>query len=282
LSQLHGVSGMRIVEAILAGERDPQRLARLCHPQVLKAKESELVASLEGNWQKHHLFALRQGYENYQFYQGQIAACDKEIEATLRECTVEMPPQERVAGRKVKITRHNAPQIEDLYGKLLTMCGGKDIQLLPGLGPLSWLKLVGELGTDLSRWATPKHFTGYLGLSPAHHQSGKRKRRVGRRKTRAGQIFREAVLSLQKSKNCALGEFYRRIKGRRGAPVAIVATARKLAELYWRVMIHGVEYVEHGLAEYRKRQQEQTERYLRRKAAQLGFTLQPATPPAMT
>lgn len=278
LSQLHGVSGLRIIEAILAGERDPVKLAAQC-VKVRKEKEADVIASLEGHWQEQHLFALRQAYDAYQFLQRQVAACDEQIAATLQETTALLPRQERQPDVKVKVTRHNAPQVPHLSEDLLTLCGGHDAQRLPALGPLSWLKLVAEVGTDLRRWPTSEHFTSFAGLSPQHHQSGRQRRRVPRRKTRLGQIFREAVLSLQRSKDCALGEFYRRLKARRGAPVAIVATARKLAELYWRVMTHGLAYVEQGLADYRRQQQQQTERFVRRKAAQLGFTLQPVPTP---
>jgi transposase len=274
ISQIHGVSGLRIVAAILAGVRDPEALADLCDQRILNKKRKELVASLEGNWQKHHLFALKHAHEAYSFYQKQIIECDKEIEAVLKELNVQQPAPQRAEKRKIKITRHNPPKIDDLYGELLTACGGHDAQLLPAMGPLTWMKLVGELGTDLSHWKSEKHFTGWLGLSPGRSRSGKRSRRIPRRKTRAGQIFREATMSLALSKDCALGEFYRRIRASRGAPVAVVAAARKLAELYWRVMVKGVAYVEQGLAEYSKRMLEQSERALRRKAAKLGYLLQ--------
>jgi len=278
ISQIHGVSGLRIVEAILAGQRDPIQLAALCDRRILSKKEKEVLASLEGNWQEHHLFALKQAYEGYRFYQQQIAECDKQMEKTLQTMNAGKEPIPRVKGRKVKVTRHNAPLVGNLYGELYTACGGHDAQLLPAIGPLSWLKLTAELGTDLSHWSSEKHFTAWLGLSPGRSQSGKRRRRIARRKTRAGQIFREAVMSLAGSKDCVLGDFYRRIRAKRGAPVAIVATARKLAELYWRVMVKGIEYVEQGLEEYAKRMREQSERLLRKKAAKMGFSLQPIQP----
>ena len=275
LSQLHGVSGLRVLDAILAGERDPVALAALCEPQVRKTKESDLIASLEGTWQEHHLFALGQALEAYRFGLRLVAGCDQRIEQQLAALNAGRPPVARTKGRKVKITRHNRPQIADLYGQLLTACGGRDAQLIPAIGPLSWLKLVGETGTDLRHWQNADHFTSWAGLSPNRHQSGQRRRRVPRRKTKVAQIFREAAMSLAKTKDCVLGDFYRRIRGRRGAAVAIVATARKLAVLYWQVLTHGIEYVEVGLAQAATLIAERNERYLRRKAAQLGFTLLP-------
>ena len=281
LSQLHGVSGLRVIEAILAGERDPKVLAGLCEAQVRKTKEAELIASLEGTWQDHHLFALEQALAGYRFCQQQSAHCDRKIEQQLQAINAEVTPLTRPKGRKVKITRHNAPQIPDLYSQLLTACGGRDAQLLPCIGPLSWLKLVAETGTDLKGyWQEAGHFSSWAKLCPRRHQSGQQSKRLRRPKTKVGQIFREAAMSVAKTKDCVLGDFYRRIRGRSGAKVAIVATARKLAELYWQVMVHGVEYVEVGLAQHQKQMVERTERYLRRKAAKLGFQLTPLPTPA--
>jgi transposase len=275
LSQLHGVSGLRVVEAIVAGQRDPKMLAGLCEAQILNKKKAQVVASLEGDWQEHHLFALRQALEAYRFYQAQIAACDGQIEMLLRALTAELPVQAPRPGQKVKIVRHNTPAIENLHGQLLTLAGGRDATLIPGLSPLGWMKLTGEVGTDLSAWANENHFAAWAGLAPQRHQSGRRRRRRPRPKPVVGQIFREAVLSIAKSKHLALGGFYRRIKGRRGAAVAVVATARKLAVLFYRAMTRGLEYVERGLAEYEAAYRKQSERHLRKMAARLGFTLQP-------
>jgi transposase len=280
LSQLHGVSGLRVIEAILAGQRDPRTLAALCEAQVRKTKEAELIASLEGTWQEHHLFALSQALEGYRFCQRLAGGCDQKIEQQLVTINAGVAPVARPKGRKVKITRHNTPQIDDLYGQLLTACGGRDVQMLPCLGPLSWLKLVGETGTDLRNWENGNHFSSWAGIAPTRHQSGQRRRRVPRRKTKVAQIFREAAMSVAKTKDCVLGDFYRRIRGRRGAAVAIVATARKLAVLYWQVMVHGIEYVEVGLAEHQKQMAARNERHLRRRAAKLGFDLTPLPTPA--
>lgn len=275
LSQLHGVSGLRVLDAILAGERDPAVLSLLCEAQVLNKKKAEVLASLEGDWQEHHLFALRQALEAYRFYQGQIAACDGQIETLLRALTAQLPVQAPRPGQKVKIVRHNTPAIGNLHGQLLTLAGGRDATLIPGLSPLGWMKLTGEVGTDLSAWGNENHFAAWAGLAPQRHQSGRRRRRLPRPKPVVGQIFREAVLSIAKSKHLALGGFYRRIKGRRGAAVAVVATARKLAVLFYRAMTRGLEYVERGLAEYEAAYRKQSERHLRKMAARLGFTLQP-------
>ena len=159
----------------------------------------------------------------------------------------------------------------------MTLAGGRDATLLPGISPLGWMKLTAELGPDLSAFADEHHFAAWCGLVPQRHQSGRRQRRQPRPKTAVGQIFREAVPSLAKSKHLALGGFYRRVKGRRGAAVAVVATARKLALLFYRAMTRGLEDVERGLAQYEAAYRAQSERHLRKMAARLGFILQSKT-----
>ncbi|MCA1607792.1 MAG: IS110 family transposase, partial [Acidobacteria bacterium] len=251
ISQLQGKSGLRVVEAILAGERDAETLSQLCDPQILKKKREQVIKSLEGNWQEHHLFALRQGLEGYKFYQRQVAACDREIERLLEELTEDQDPPEPRPGAVTKPPRHNAPQIEDLHGKLLMLCEGRDPSQISGIGQLSFLKLISEIGTDLGAWPTQKHFVSWLGLAPRQHNSGKMKRqRVWSANTRAGQILREAAQPLARSKHTALGAFYRRIRGRRGAAVAIKAVARKLACFYYDVMTKGMAHAEIGIQRY--------------------------------
>jgi transposase len=282
ISQIHGVSGLRVIEAILAGERDAVRLAGLCDAQILKRKRPEVLASLEGTWDEHHLFGLRQALEGYRFFQAQMVACDREIERLLEELNQGKPPAPQTEGKKgtskgTSKGRHNAPQIADLHGKLVTLCNGCDATVLPGISPTNLLKLVGEVGTDLSAWPTEKHFTAWLGLAPTRHESGKRRKRVKRRKTAAGQIFKEAVMGVASSKDQALGAFYRRIKGKKGPAVANTATARKIAELFYRAMTQGLEYVEEGVHRYDQRYREQSIRRVQKMAQQLGLTVVEST-----
>jgi hypothetical protein len=279
ISQLHGVSGLRVIDAILQGERDPHRLVTLCDVQIQKSKRAEVVASLEGNWQEHHLFGLRQALEGYRFFQEQMVVCDKEIERLLQEWNDGKPPAPKKTN---KVVRHNPPQITDLHGEMVTLCDGRDATVLPGISPLGLLKLVAELGTDLSAWPTEKHFTSWLGLSPTRHESGKRRRRVKRRKTLAGQIFKEAVLGVVKSKDMALGAFYRRLKATKGPAVANTATARKLAEMYYRLMTKGLEYVEEGVERYEAHYRDQTLQRFRKMAKKLGYTVTENVVPAAT
>jgi hypothetical protein len=270
ISQIQGVSGLRVIEAILSGERDAARLAGLCDAQILQRKRREVIASLEGTWDEHHLFGLRQALEGYRFFQAQMVACDREIDRLLQELNQGKPPGEK---KGTSVSRHNAPQIVDLHGKLVTLCNGCDTTVLPGISPTTLLKLVSEVGTDLRAWPTEKHFTAWLGLAPTRHESGKRRKRVKRRKTAAGQIFKEAVMGVASSKHQALGAFYRRIKGKKGPAVANTATARKIAELFYRAMTQGLEYVEEGVHRYDQRYREQSIRRVQKMAQQLGLTV---------
>jgi transposase len=281
ISSLAGVSGQKVVEAILAGERDPDRLLGLCDVQIQKKKAERVKASLVGTWAEEHLFALQQAVDDWKHFQRQIAACDRRIEKVLKDINGSMPPQPPVVGQ-AKRTGINAPQIEGLHGLVVQLCGGKDLNVLPAHTDYSVLQLISEVGTDLSRWPDEKRFTAYLGLAPGSHQSGKYKGSVRRKRNRAGRLFCVMARSLARSKQFALGGFYRRMAGRKGGLVANIALARKLAELFWRVMVKGLDYVEKGLAEYETQVLETKRRTLQRLAKQLGhvvlpdFTKQPA------
>ena len=170
----------------------------------------------------------------WRFYQQQILQCHQQIEALLEEMTAVIEQPDEI--QPPKPIRHNKPQISDLHTKMMKLTGGRDASQLPGLTDLTLMKLISEGGTDMSRWPTAKHFVSWLGLSPGVHQSGKRRRR-SRRKSRAGQIFRESAQSLAGSKHLALGGFYRRLRAKRGPAIAIVATARKLAIMFYTVFV---------------------------------------------
>lgn len=281
LTQIQGTSGLRIIEAILGGTREAEALAALCEPQVLKHKRAEVVRSLAGTYQAEHVFALRQAVAAWRFYQQQIQQCDEQIEALLEVMTAALDVPERLDPPKPM--RHNKPQIADLHTKLMQLTGGRDAAQLPGLTDLTLMKLIAEVGTELSRWPTAKHFVSWLGLAPGVHQSGKRRRRRrSRRSSRAGQIFRESAQAVGGSKYLALGGFYRRLRAKRGPAVAIVATARKLAVLFYNVLRNGMGYVEEGMHRYEQRYREQMIGSLQRRAKALGLqVVVPSPEPAV-
>jgi transposase len=283
ISSLTGVSGLAVVRAILAGQRNPDYLLSLCDVQIQRAKAQRVKESLRGRWAEEHLFALHQALASWEHYQRQIAECDRQIEALLPVPPDHETPSQAGHGPKLrKRLAPNAPDIPKLRQILTQMCGGQDLTRLPAHAPYSVLQIIGEVGTDLTKWATEKHFTAWTGLAPGSHQSGKRNRSVKRQRNRAGRMFCIMARSLARSKDIALGGFYRRLAARRGGLVANIALARKLAILFWRVMVKGIDYVEHGLAHYEATVLQTKQRALRRLARQLGQQLVPAPAPAPT
>lgn len=267
ISDLTGMSGLNMVAAILKGERRAGELVALCDAQIQKKKGVALRAALEGNWRKEHLFALRQAYEGWQFYQKQIAECDQQIGEILKEIAGPEDPQAPPPPAAPKRGGVNTPQIAQLHSLLYRLCGSKDPTGLPGVADHVLLQLIGELGTDLQKpWKTEKQFTAYLGLAPGSRQSGKRRGSQKRSRNRAGRLFCVIARSVGRSVDKALGGFYRRLKGRRGGLVANIALARKLAEMYWRLMVHGRAYVEEGLKKYEAKVAK-TEQWLLQKLA---------------
>ena len=264
ISQLTGASGLRIIEAILAGERDPEHLADLCDKRILAHKRQRVLRSLEGSYRDEQVFALRQAYAAWRFYQGQIAECDAALAAWLEAHTAALP--EQLLDGKVKALRHNGPRIEHLDEQLMQLTGGLDPTVLPCINDRTLLGLIAETGLDMTKWPTKQHFASWLGLAPRTDQSGKcRRNRRSKHKNRAGQIFREAAHALGGSKYLALGGFYRRLRARGGPQIANKAAARKLAGLYYDLLRYGREYVEHGLAQYEQAyKQKQVERLSKR------------------
>jgi len=275
ISDLTGVSGLKMVEAILAGERSAMALLALCDPQIQKNKAGRLRAALEGTWKDEHLFALRQAHELWQFYQKKIAECDGAIEAVLKELAGPEDPK-APAPPSTKRGGVNAPQIGGLHALLWRLCGQKDPTTLPGVADYVLLQLIGEVGTDLGKnWKTEKHFTAWLGVAPGSRQSGKRRGSQKRGRNRAGRLFCVIARSVGRSVDKALGGFYRRIKGRQGGLVANQALARKLAEMFWRLMVHGRAYVEEGLKKYEEKVLQTEQRLLQKLAAKYNLVLQP-------
>ncbi len=249
LSQIHGASGMAIIEAILNGERDKQVLVSLCHKSVLKNKRELVLKALEGRYTDAGLFALKQAYEGYKFYLRQIDECDKRINVAINRIGRSGDGQE--LKKKRKVIRHHTPGVERLGSNLLNIFENKDATLISGITDYTWMQLLAETGPDLTRWPSEKHFTSWLGLSPGQHDSGKMRRNARKKgKPKAGQIFRVIAQGLINSKEIAIGSFGRRLRGRKGPKVAIKAMARKLALLYWRVMVKGLDYAEKGIKQY--------------------------------
>lgn len=276
LSQVHGQSGLSVIAAILNGEKDRHKLLSLCHKSIREKKADQVLKALEGHYTEGGLFALRQAYDAYFFYQGQIKACDEKIGAVLQKINKdkELPPK-KAAGKRKPI-RHHKPEIAGLGEHLLNIFGDRDATKLSGITDYSWLQLYAELGEDLGRWPSEKHFTSWLGLSPGQNDSGKKKKRAKPKgKPKVGQIFKQIAQSLLNSKNIGFGAFGRRLRSRKGPSVAIKALARKLAVQYWRLMVKGGDFVEKGVKHYEEIILKQKHKQLQRLAVELNMELVP-------
>ena len=272
VSDITGVTGMKIIRAILDGERDPRVLAqhrdRRCRQSV-----ATIAKALQGSWREEHLFALRQAVELFDFYQHQLARCDEEIARVLARLDPVTDANAPPPVRKHKVDR-NTPGIDDLREQLFRLVG-VDLTRIDGLNPHSVLKILAEIGTDMSRWPSAKQFCSWLGVSPGNKISGGK--RIGKSKTtpsanRAAAALRVAAQALSNSRS-ALGGYLRRQKARLGAPKAITATARKLATILYSMIANQTEYdppeVNYYDVQYRKR----VLANLKRRADQLGFDL---------
>lgn len=270
ISDLTGASGMKVVRAIVAGEREPQKLLALCDVQIRKNKSERVVESLRGTWQAEHLFALRQAVAAWDFYQQQIRECDQAIEKVLHDIGGPPDTQGGASDRR-KPGGSNTPKIAGLHRTLVQICAGIDPTRLPGMADHSLLRVISEVGTDLTKWPSEKHFTSWAGLAPGTAQSGKRRKSQARPLNRVGRIFCDMARSAGNTTDSAFGGFYRRLKGRRGGLVANKGLARKLAVMFWRCMVHGTDYVEEGLKNYQERAARSEQRLLAKLAHKLGM-----------
>ena len=273
VSDITGVTGLRILRDIVAGHRDPQQLARhrdhRCH-----ASEADIAAALTGNYRPEHVFVLQQNLELFDAFQRQLTACDLAIEAHLTRLAAPLasPRTPLPAPRRRQKPRENEPRF-DLRTPLHQLTG-VDLSQIDGIGPYNALRLIAEIGTDMGRWPTAQHFTSWLTLAPHNKISGGRllSSRTPPSGNRAAAIFRLAAMNLGRTQT-ALGAFYRRLAFRVGKAKAITATARKLAVLVYRTLKHGLVYADPGADAYDRQHRTHVVRRLRQRAANLGFEL---------
>jgi transposase len=273
ISDITGVTGMRIIRAIVAGEHDPEKLAKLRDVRC-KASLDTIVASLCGNNQPEHLFALGQALSLYDFYQERIQDCDVEIERSLATLNQDKPdPIEPLPQIRSKTQQANAIKF-DVRASLYQLIGA-DLTQIHGIGPYLALRLVSECGVDLSRWPTAKHFTSWLKLAPGNKKSGGKvlSAYTGKTKNRVTAHLRRAAVSIGRT-NTALGAFYRRLAARIGKAKAVTATARKIAVLFYNAVRYGMSYVDPGADQYEQQYRQRVVKNLHRRAAEFGFQLQ--------
>ena len=280
ITDITGVTGLAIIKAILRGQRDPVQLASYRNDHC-KHTAAEIARALCGNWRDDHLFELQQALSLYETYQQHLRDCDLRLEAYLRTFA------DRSAGKKLepkarRRSRHaNEPQFDSR--SLLHRFSGVDLTILEGIDATTALVVLSEIGYDMSKWPTEKHFVSWLGLCPIKDESaGHDKRRHRRRRgNRAARALRMAAQGCHHAKN-ALGAFYRRIQARCGGPKAVVATARKIAQRVYRLLKYGEQYVRQDMAAYEEAYRSRTLKGLARKAKELGYELQPRTAAAAT
>ena len=273
ISDITGKTGMDIIAAIVDGERNPRKLAQLRDPRI-KADEATIARSLRGHWREEHIFELTQALELYRFYQDKITECDREIEAQL-ERFEDRSDGEPPAPNGKKRNQKNAPRF-DVQGQLYRMTG-VDLTRIDGVDAYTALKVISEIGADMTKWPSAKHFASWLGLSPNNRITGGKviSSKTKPSANRAAAALRLAANALHRS-DSALGAFLRRKKAHLGAPKAITATAHKLARLIYTTMLrYGQEYVDAGAEYYERQYQQRALRAAKRRAAQLGYQLVP-------
>jgi transposase len=276
LSDITGTTGLAIIRAIVAGERDPVQLAQLRQRQCHRS-EDQIARALTGHYRQEHVFALHQALALYDFYTQQVQECDAEIErqftAIKPEWEAPLPPLE--GGDKRNSHSKNAPAYD--ARSLLYQVTGVDLVAITGLNEITVETILSEVGLDLNAWPTEKHFCSGLGLAPHNDISGGKVLRSRTLPThnRAGQAFRLAAQAVSRSDH-EFGAFYRRMKARLGPEKAMVATAHKIARTFYHGLKHREAFQSTSAAEYEQRFREREIANLKRKAAKLGLTLMSA------
>ena len=271
LGDITGVTGQKIIRAIIRGVRDPKKLAEL-RDRRCKHTEEEIAIALDGRYRPEHVLELKLCFEMWQQYHKVIAQLDEAIEQHLKTLKVSdlppLPPKPRVRGKKP-----HDPGFD--VRKALYYLVGLDLTAIEGIDEIHALTLVSELGTDFSKWPTVKHFASWLGLCPNWKKTGGKVKssRTRKGKNRAAHALRLAAWGLMRSKSY-LGAYLRRQRSRLGAPKAITATAHKLARILYNLMRYGVEYVKKSEAEYAEQQRDKQEKNLHRRAREMGYKLE--------
>ena len=286
VSDLNGETGLRILDAILAGERDSQKLIKLRDAQCSKSTPEELASALQGDWREEHLFVLRQSLENYRHLLKQMEACDAELEKALGKVVVnpatmpeEARPQNPPAAeakpkkKKFKKLKSSTGLKRDLRGELTRICG-VDLTNVIGLNVLAVLILISEIGVDMSRWRNAKAFCSWLGLCPGNKISGGKvlSSRTVHVVNRVSILLRTVAPAVGRS-DTWLGIFHRRMRARLGPAAANTATARKLACMIYHLLRYKEEYIDVDCLIYQEKIRKSRIAKLSKQAEELGFEM---------
>ena len=276
LSDLTGKTGLEILHAIVAGEHDPVVLARMRHGGCKHSAE-DLIKALSGHYRPEHLFVLKQAVELYESFSQRLQECDQEIEAWLEQIQPQLPDDFPPLPPNPKPGSHckNAPGYD--ARALLYPLAGVDLMAIPGMNEILLQKILAEVGLDMSRFPSHKHFCSWLGLAPHNAISGGRilYSHTLKNHNRAGQCFRLAARAVSRGKT-VYGEFYRHVRTRSGKKEANVATAHKIARTFYYMLKRGQPFDAPDLKTYLQLQREKDIRRLQARAAKFGFCLQPA------
>ena len=267
ISDVVGETGQKILRAVVAGERNPYVLAAMRNVRI-KASEEEIVQSLRGNWRDEHVFALKQALELFDEYARKVADCDELMEQQM----VRLHKHDGVPNKARKQSGRNKPKF-DLRTRLYQMCG-VDLTRIDGIDVGTAMTVLAEVGVDMSKFPTVKHFAAWLGLCPGTKISGGKVLGSKTQKcaNKTAQALRQAAVALKNSQS-ALGAYYRRMCAKMDKPKAITAAAHKLARLIYSMITKGEEYVDQGQAYYEERYRQRVEINLRRKAESLGLRM---------
>ena len=271
VTDITGLTGMRIIRAIVSGTHAPEKLAEYRDVRCAASPQT-IVAALTGNYREEHVFALRQALELYDFHQAKIAECDVEIEAVLRRLNQDRETPEKPLPDVRHAKGRNEPRF-DPRPALYTLLGA-DLTQIHGFGPYTVLRLVAECGDDMSKWPSAKHFASWLCLAPGNKISGGRllSSKTRRSSSRVAALLRIAAVNIGRTQT-ALGAFYRRLAARTGKAKAVTATARKLAILFYKALRFGMTYVDPGISYYEERYRLRVIHNLERRAHNLGLKL---------
>jgi transposase len=275
LTDITGVTGLAIIRAIVAGERDPLTLAQLRNP-ACKSSDEQIAKALTGTWRAEHLFVLQQALALFDFYTSHVAACDKQLEQQFAAMKPRFEPQDAavLSAQKPRSKSKNKPNFN--ARNELKRVVGIDLTAMTGLSSSLVLTIISEIGTDMTKWPTVKHFGSWLGLAPRNDISGGKVLRSRTLKTvnRATQAFRQAAQSVARS-DTAFGAYFRRMRAKLGPQQATVATAHKIARVVYHLLKHHEPFNETTVSEYTQQCRDRELRALERKAAKLGYTLAP-------
>ena len=274
VDDITGVTGLKIIRAILAGERSPEKLATYRDKRCQQSVEV-IERSLQGNYRQEHVFALRQAVELFDFYQVKIIECDQEIEQVLKQ-SAPAKTEKAISNTPSEKKKKRNDLNFNVQSYLQQMTGGVDLTQIDGLGSHSVLRILSEIGVDMNRWPSAKHFGSWLGLAPGTKISGGKKlsSKTKPSNNRAATLLRIAASSLHRNQS-ALGAFLRRQKARLGAPKAITATAYKIARLIYGLLKDCKEYKDPGADYYNQKYQNRIIKNMKKKAKSMGFELIP-------